>query len=64
MRGGLTYLLRRLAPPQGRVLERANPEGRVDSGLAALRGRSVGSDALLDSLGEGGGREEKRSEDG
>ncbi len=58
------YLLSSFAPLEGRVLERANAERSVDSSLAALGRRSIGSNALLNSLGEGRGREKKRSEDG
>ena len=61
---GSTYLLSSFAPPETGVLECANSEGRRDSRLAALGRRGIGSNALLDGLGEASGREEKRSEDG
>lgn len=61
---GAAYLLSSFAPPETGVLECANSEGRLDSRLAALGRRGIGSNALLDGLGEASGREEKRSEDG
>jgi hypothetical protein len=60
----VTYLLSGFALTQVGVLECANPEGRLDGSQAALGGRSIGRNALLDSLGEACGREEKRSDDG
>ena len=62
--GRITHLLSSFAPAEGRVLEGADSERSLDRRLAALRRGSIRSNALLDSLGEACGREEKRSDDG
>jgi len=57
-------LLGGLAPLERRILQRSDPEGCRDGGLAALGCRSIGRNSLLNRLSQTRGGEEKRSDEG